>query len=258
MKPLAGRTVLITRSREQTGDLNSLLADLGARVVEAPVIGFVDPLDWSPADQAFRRLDSYDWIILTSVNAVDRFHARLKTLGLMISARHHLAAIGPATARRMTLLGLTAGAVAIDSRAEGILELLLAEGPVVGQRILIPRAEVARELLPDRLREAGAVVDIVSVYRTIPLSVSSEVLELLRMRQVDVITFTSSSTVTNFLAATGGPRLLSGVVIAVIGPVTAATARAAGLTPEIHAPSAEMTLLAGAIAGYFEKRISPG
>lgn len=235
--------------------LSSLLADLGARVFEAPVIGFADPVDWSPADQALRRIDSYDRIILTSVNAAERFHVRLKTLGLKVSARRHLIAIGPATAQRLRLLGLTVRSVASDSRAEGILDLLLADGSVAGQRILIPRAEIARALLPNRLREAGATVDVVSVYRTIPIPLSSDILEMLQARKVDVITFTSSSTVTNLLAATGGAGLLSGAVIAVIGPVTDATARAAGLTPEIQAPSAEMAQLAGAIAGYFEKRI---
>lgn len=254
MKPLAGRTILITRSHEQAAELASLLAGQGARVIEAPVIGFAEPDDWAPADAAFRRLDSYDRIILTSSNAVARFHARLKLLGLAVPERCERIAIGDATARRMREAGLPAHEVASVARAEGILELLSAGAPVAGQRILIPRAEVARELLPERLRAAGAHVDVVSVYRTIPVPVSGEVLEMLRLRQVDLIAFTSSSTVTNFLGATGGTQLLSGVVVAVIGPVTSRTARDAGLSVAIQSPGADMARLAGAIAAYFEKR----
>lgn len=254
MNALAGRTVLVTRSAEQAGELGSLLAERGARVIEAPVITIAEPADWRPADEALGRLDSYDRIVLTSVNAVSRFHARLAHLGLTDSPGNNLIAIGRATAQKMRSLGLTVHAVATDARAEGLLELLLAGGELTGQRILIPRAEVARELLPRRLREAGAVVDVIIVYRTMPCPVPEDVLELLRLRKIDAIAFTSSSTVTNMLAAAGGSALLSGVAVAVIGPVTAMTARESGLTVEIESSSAEMSSLADAIAGYFEKR----
>ena len=254
MKPLAGRTILITRSQEQAPELAALLTQMGARVVETPVIGFEEPADWGPADAAIARLDAYDLIILTSANAAARFHSRMTTRHAKTPVSSRLVAIGPATARRMESLGMPPEVVASDSRAEGLLALL-SNDDLVGRRLLIPRAETARDLLPDELRKAGALVDVVTVYRTIALPIPEAARRLLVDRQVDAVTFTSPSTVTNLIAAVGGIETLEGTLIAVIGPVTAQAARDAGLTVGVESPKTDISILAAAIAGYFEKRI---
>ncbi|HEY3174996.1 MAG TPA: uroporphyrinogen-III synthase [Candidatus Polarisedimenticolia bacterium] len=256
MNPLAGRTVLVTRSRDQASELGGELEGLGARVIEAPVIAFMDPVEWAPVDAAIESLDRYDVVIFTSVNAVDRFARRMEAGGSPVArlSRPRLVAIGPATGAGLLARGLRPDDVAADSSAEGILGLLATRGALAGLRILIPRAAVARDLLPDRLREAGALVDVVAVYRTVPVPVEREVLDLIRDGGVDAITFTSSSTVSYLLAGVGGASTLKGLVIAAIGPVTARSAREAGLNPQIVAESTGMRALALALGDYFAKR----
>jgi len=156
VKPLAGRTILVTRSREQAGDLAEALEARGGRVVEAPVIAFADPRDWSPVDAAIGRLESYDLILFTSANAVDRFAVRAagreSPSGDADTATWpRTVAIGGATARALARRGLRVDEVASEARAEGVLALL-AGRELRGARILLPRAEVARETLPEELR----------------------------------------------------------------------------------------------------------
>jgi len=252
---LRGRTILVTRSAEQTGDLADLLQRRGARVIEAPVIAFEEPRDWSAADDALGHPSAYDWIVFTSANAVERTLGRMLLLGRDLRALEQaaLVAIGPATARGLQERGLRPALVPASSRAEGLLELLGA-GSLSGKRVLIPRAEVAREILPEQLRSMGAVVDVVVVYRTVPVPVAEPIRDLLVARRVDAVTFTSSSTVENLIAGIGGPDLLRGPALAAIGPVTAETVTAHGLIPAIVARRASVEDLVESISAYFASR----
>ncbi len=252
---LKGRTILVTRSTQQAGDLADLLKRRGARVIEAPVIAFEDPRDWSAADDALGRPSAYDWIIFTSANAVERTLARMLFLGRDVRAleKAALVAIGPATARGLEERGLKPALLPASSRAEGLLDLM-GSRTLRGKRVLIPRAEVAREILPEQLRERGAVVDVVIVYRTVPLPVAQPIRDLLAEHRVDAVTFTSSSTVDNLIAGIGGPDLLRGPVLAAIGPVTAETVSGHGLTPAIIAPRASVEALVESISAYFASR----
>ncbi len=253
--PLSGVTLLVTRSQEQSGELAEALASRGGRVVEAPVIAFADPEDWGDADRAIDRIDSYDWIVFTSANAVERFMDRCRSAGLSSDrlARPRIAAIGPATARSLEQEGLRASAIPSSHRAEGLIEALGRE-TLMGLEILLPRAAVAREILPSELRSLGARVDVVTVYRTVPVPVTAEVRRMLASGAIDVVTFTSSSTVTNLLAGIGDPGVLSKPVIAVIGPVTAETVRRNGLTPALTAGRSTIEDLVDTITDWARKR----
>jgi uroporphyrinogen III methyltransferase/synthase len=231
--PLAGRTVLVTRAREQAAELTARLEAEGATVVEFAAIRFADPESWKPLDGALARINSYDWIVFTSVNGVRQVCRRLEATGGDVSLLRgrRLAAIGPATARALEAKGLDVALVPREYRAEGLSEAF-ADVPMNGARVLVPRAAVARDVLPSALRSRGAQVDVVPVYRTERTQNSIEPLRsLLANRAIDVVTFASSGTVQSFLEAIGedAVRLLDGVTVAAIGPVTAETARSAGL-----------------------------
>jgi len=255
VQPLKGRTILVTRARHQAADLVALLAASGARVIEAPVIDIVDPASWVPADEAIAHLDRYDIAVFTSANAAVRFHERLERVGRSIPSggTPRLVAIGSATARCLAERGLTARGVATVSRAEGVLKLL-GETDLRGRRVLIPRATVAAETLPEGLRARGAIVDVVPVYRTVGLPIDEEVRLLLASGKVDLVTFASASAVCHLLAGIGGAGKLGGARVAVVGPVTALAARDAGLTPEIVAREAGMASLAEAIVSSYSSR----
>lgn len=239
LRPLFGKRVLMTRAKEQAGELAGLLAAYGAEPLEAPTIRIVPPADWAPVDQAISDIGTYDQVIFTSVNGVARFMTRLRENGLdaRCLAGRQVCCIGPRTARELETFGVKADVVPADYQAEGVIEAL-GRHDVKGVRILIPRAEVARELLPDELRARGAHVDVVPVYRTvIPQEGGEEWRRLLAEGQVHLVTFTSSSTVRNFVTMVGGAehatRLLRTVVVAAIGPITAKTAEEMGLTVSI-------------------------
>ncbi|MHB8966337.1 MAG: uroporphyrinogen-III synthase, partial [Coriobacteriia bacterium] len=204
--PFAGLTVVVTRARGQAGALVGLLEDAGAEVLAFPTIEITDPDDWTPADEAIRHLDVYSWLILTSTNAVERFFDRVYAAGK--DARHlaglRVAAVGPATAEACVAKGVHPDFVPGEYVGEGVLAGLCARGVGEGTRVLLPRALEAREMLPEQLRERGAVVDVVPVYRTVPGMGDPEVLERLRAGSVDVVTFTSSSTVRNFARLAAG------------------------------------------------------
>jgi uroporphyrinogen III methyltransferase / synthase len=228
--PLHGRTIVVTRPRDQAGSFVDELRELGARVLLAPTIELRPPRSMAPLDRAIRRLTSYDYIIFTSVNGVARFFARLletkrdvrdlKGIGVL--------AIGPATAAAVEARGLRVEAIPEDYRAEGLVELMKRRR-LRGARVLVPRAAVARDLLIHELRRSGAVVDVVPAYRTTPSRAGAvEVRAALRRGDLDLITFTSSSTVTSFARLFRGrteARLIRKIPVAAIGPITAATAR---------------------------------
>jgi uroporphyrinogen-III synthase len=250
---LAGRTILITRAASQSADLRARLEAAGARVLESPILEIVPVDDWSVVDAAVSRLDSYDWLILTSTNAVEYFLNRARAAGVV--CRISIAVVGSATAAKLNQWGLTPSIVPRQFRAEGLLEVFPSD--LTGKRILLPRAETAREILPEELRRRGAVVDVVPVYRTIKDPKGSlDLTAILKQESVDAIVLTSPSAV-RFLTETFGDELqsrLSSIAIAVIGPVAAAAVTDAGLQAAIQPEKATIAELVDAIRAYFSNR----
>lgn len=252
--PLLGKTVVVTRSREQAAELVAQLEDLGAAVLEFPTIRIADPESWEPVDAAIRNLEVYRWVIFTSANAVDRFFERVdwadKDARALASAQ--VACVGPATAARCMEHGIRPDFVPEDFRAEGVLEGFCERGLGLDTRVLIPRAFEAREILPDTLRERGAIVDVVPVYRTVLGDGDPETLEALRAGRADVVTFTSGSTARNFVKLAEGLDLAAlGVAIASIGPVTSEVVRKLGMPVDIEAEESTIPALVEAIEEHF-------
>ncbi len=258
-RPLFGKRVLMTRAKEQAGELADRLAGYGAEPIEAPTIKIVPPLDWAPVDQAISEIGTYNWIIFTSVNGVDRFMTRLWAKGLdaRCLAGRGICCIGPRTAQELERFGIRADVMPAEYQAEGVLAALNRQD-ITNSRILIPRAEVARELLPDELRAAGAHVAVVAVYRTlISDQDSGGWRQELMDHRIHVVTFASSSTVRNFVAMLGGidavRPLLQSVKIACIGPITAKTAAEYGLTVSIMPSENTIPALVDAIARHYDE-----
>ncbi len=258
-KPLFGKRIVLTRAQEQAREFSQLLAAYGAEPVEIPTIQIVPPASWQAIDDAVARISTYQWLIFTSVNGVkpfmDRLHAAGKDARALANLR--LCAIGPRTAQELGNYGLTPDVVPAEFQAEGVIASLAHVG-IRGSRILIPRAEVAREILPEQLRELGATVDVIPVYRTIAPAVDVVSLtQQLHDGQVAVMTFTSSSTVRNFMELFGGQDavrpLLAGVVVACIGPITANTAKEYGLTVTVMPEENTVPALAEAIVRHFKQ-----
>lgn len=240
-RALFGRRVVVTRARAQAGELSAELERLGAEVLEFPTIEIRPPADFGPLDAAIGDLDSFDWLVFTSVNGVDAFVGRLSHHGLDLRAvpcAANIAAIGPATAERVREAGLRVDVVPREFRAEALIEEVSGES-VAGRKILIPRAKVAREILPGKLREAGAEVVVPPAYESIPsLDGRDSLAERLEAGAVDCVTFTASSTVENFVAAFPAgeaARLLARTLVACIGPITAETARTHGIRVDAEA-----------------------
>jgi uroporphyrinogen III methyltransferase/synthase len=206
------------------------LEELGAEVLLLPVIEIQPPADPGPLDRAIACLDTYDWLIFTSANGVHSFVEHLTDIRFL---RAKICAIGPATAVAVEALHIKVDRVPKEYVAESLLEEL-ASDDLAGKRVLLPRAAVARDLVPVELTRRGAIVDVVEAYRTgVPEDAATHAREILA-RNPTWITFTSSSTVKNFVAAAGG-GVLDGVKIASIGPITSATARELGLTVDVEA-----------------------
>jgi uroporphyrinogen III methyltransferase/synthase len=256
MHPLAGRSILVTRAPGQAGEFSKLLRERGATVVEVPTIEIVPPLSWEDADRAIDRLPGYDWLILTSTNAVDWFFRRVRErrgdLACLEGVR--VCAVGPKTRQTIERAGLAVAFQPSVYRAEGLISEA-GEGAWHGKRVLFPRAAEGRDVIPDEMRRVGAELDMVTVYRTVPSPAGRErVRELLAAGKLDAVTFTSGSTVTSFVSLLD-PARISGiagrVAVACIGPVTADAARAAGLPVDALAKEATMTGLADALDEYF-------
>ncbi len=244
-RELFGKTVVVTRSRTQASELTDRLAELGAEALEFPTIRVIEPEEWTEVDAAIAKVEGYDWVVFTSVNAVDYFFNRLAEQGKDVRslAGAQIAAVGPATAERCRARGVNPDYIPSEYRAEGVLEGFIERGVGEGTKVLFPRAAAAREVLPDTLRERGAEVDVVTVYRTVMGQGEASVIERLTNGDVDVVTFTSSSTVKNFfdLLAAGLPEGLSveeamkDVKLASIGPITSDTIREMGHVVDIEA-----------------------
>jgi uroporphyrinogen III methyltransferase/synthase len=258
-RPLAGRRIVVTRAAAQAPMFVRLLEAAGAEIIEAPTIAIEPPASWEPLDRALAQTGRFRWVVFTSVNGVAMVDARLAHLGKAWSAlaRTHVAAIGPATAAALADHGIRAEVVPDEYRAEGLVDgLRTMIRP--SDRVLLPRAAETRDILVKELTALGAEVREVPAYRTRGVSASAETLRrALAARRVDVVTFTSSSTARNFaLLFTDAERsrLLDGVTIASIGPITAATARSFGLATTIVPPRYTIPALADAIAEYFRNR----
>jgi len=255
-KPLAGRRIAITRPRRQAADLASRLEALGAQVIALPAIAIEPVDDPSQLDIALGELASYDWIVFTSANGVHAFERRLRANALDWTTRHRarIAAIGPATAATLQALGVTIAVMPSEYIAEKLADAL---GNVAGQRILLPRADIARETLRDELRLRGADVNEIAAYRTVAQPLAPELLEhALGSGRVDAMTFTSSSTVRSLvesLRASGydPQKALAGIALACIGPITAATLRECGLEPGLVAQEYTIAGLVAALVAHF-------
>jgi uroporphyrinogen III methyltransferase / synthase len=228
--PLFGKRIIVTRAKGQAETLSAKLRALGADVIELPTIEIRPAANYEPLDQAIVSLGCYDWLIFTSANGVRFFLDRLdrSTVDLR-SLRAQICAIGPATRAAVEALHLKVDLMGKDYVAEGLVEAFSAYD-LRGKRILLPRAAVARDLVPVELTRRGALVDVVEAYRTvIPDEASDRVREIFEgARKPECITFTSSSTVQNFVT-TAGTDALAGVNVASIGPVTSKTARGLGI-----------------------------
>jgi uroporphyrinogen-III synthase len=241
--PLAGTRVLVGRARHQASTLSAGLKKFGADVIEIPFIEIRKPRSYKPLDAALKQIAKYDWLVLTSVNGVEALSARMKRWKIRRSSLQHLnvAAIGPATAKEIEKLGVTVAVVPQRYVAESVVESL--RGKVEGKRVLLARAKVARDVIPRELRKMGARVDVVEAYETVvPASSKKRIQAVMRdpKRRPDVIAFTSSSTVRNFVALLGGrgrpPHTdLDGIQFASIGPVTTATLHEWGLAAHVEA-----------------------
>ena len=253
---LSGKQIVVTRPRTQAGELARRLFELGAEVIDFPTISIEPPMDYTPMDRAIEQLKQYDWLFFTSVNGVQSFFDRLRHLGKNSQGIKHLkvVAIGPETAGRLEAEGIPVYLVPAQYQSEGILkELDPAE--ICGRRILLPRAAKAREILPETLRQWGASVDVVQAYQTVLPQACQFGLHELFQKQIDVITFTSSSTVENFfklLKEEDPSRILQEVVVACIGPITARTAIERGLRVDIVSSEFTIAGLVAAIVKFYE------
>ncbi len=255
-KPLAGKTILITRAREQSGEFTASLQKSGAEVIEFPTIEIVPPLSWKQVDEAILRLGTYNWIIFTSANGVIFFWQRLREKRRLDRLPRSLkvCAIGPATANQLEERDVSVRLVPREFIAESIVEAFGKRG-IKGKRILLARAKKARDVLPKGLKKLGAEIDVIEVYRTVkPKGVSKKLIALLENRKIDVIAFTSSSTVNHFAEPLKGDlkKILKGIVIACIGPVTAETARSRGIKVSIQPRKYTIPGLVQSIARYIE------
>lgn len=250
--PLTGRTVVVTRAEARAAELVEALEVLGADVLRLPTIRIVPPSQAESLERAVRSASAYDWVVFTSVNGVEFFSRAADDMGLAAARAlggARVCCIGPATAQALEQVGVRVALSPDEHVAEALLESLAGEGPLAGRRFLIPAAEEGRPVVPDGLRAMGAVVDTVVAYRTVLVEgADPELLDRIGAG-VDLITFTSSSTVRGFHELLGGKH--PGPA-AVIGPVTASTARDLGYGVSVEARSFTVKGLVDAIVGHFE------
>jgi len=253
--PLRGKRIVITRTREQASTLREQLAALGAEVIEIPAIEIRPPASWEALDAAIRRLEQFDYLLVTSVNGARNFLARLQVCGRDVGDLKGLiiGAIGPGTAAEFAKSGVKVDFVPEEYRAEGLVEAL-GRHDLRGKAVLIPRAKVARDLVPRALADRGARVEVVEAYDTVAAEFPAGQLERLLTPPPDMITFTSSSTVSNFAKMLGSRKIseaLAGVGVASIGPITSGTARKLGLEVTVEASESTIRGLLRAIQRHF-------
>ena len=256
-KPLFGKRVIVTRSRDQASVFSEMLIDRGARPIEFPSIEVIPPSSWSELDEAIQALEQYTWVIFTSANAVKFFMKRLGDRGQDVRQLKGISicAVGPKTAEALELCGIKADLIPSEFKAEGVLAALGGMN-VKGLKFLIPRAKVAREIIPEKLKELGADVTVATAYENVkPAGTVDHVRRLFEEKKIDVVTFTSSSTVHNFVEMLDQKRykdFIDGVAVACIGPITAKTAGQFGMTVDIMPQEYTIPALVDAMVEYFK------
>ena len=259
-RPLFGKRIVVTRSREQAGELVDLLEERGAEAIQAPTIRIAPPEDADALDRACAEAGAYDWIVFTSVNAVESFMGRLMANGDLRDLKGvRLCAIGSSTAQRIAAYGIRVDLIPDESRSEGVIDALKAASELKGTKFLLPRADIAREVLADQLREAGAIVTEVAAYRTMlagggDRTGDQDIYRMLLDRQIDAVTFTSASTVKNFARIFGEDQaadLLRGTIVASIGPVTAEAAQQLGIVTTVMPKKYTIPDLVDALVEHF-------
>jgi uroporphyrinogen III methyltransferase/synthase len=255
--PLFGKTFVITRAEEQAESFIHMLEERGAEAFLYSSIKTIPPVDWSPLDKSLETLSSYDGLIFTSVNGVRFFSQRLKEKNKDIRELKgvRIYAIGPKTEQAVRNLNIKVDTVPESYVAESLIESIGKEN-IEGKKFLLPRAAIAREVLPNTLREMGASIDVVHAYQTIrPESSESSFLNRLNEGSIDVVTFTSSSTVTNLLDRLNKEQRekLNKIIVACIGPITQKTAENYGLKVAIIPSQYTIVGLISAIETYFKK-----
>ncbi len=252
--PLAGRRVLVTRAAEQALPLVTALDALGVEPVQVPTIEIGPPASFAELDQAIAGLDQFDYLVLTSANAVDAFFDRLVQQGLGPVALSGLktVAVGPKSAAALVARGVEVDLVPDDYRAEGVVALL--KEKVSGKRLLYPKAALARDLIPEELTAAGAVVTAPVAYASAPPVDAAEKLQQALADRLDLLTFTASSTVQNFVDLLDAASLAAArlVPVASIGPLTSTTARKLGFNVVVEPDTSTLDALVEAIRRYFE------
>jgi uroporphyrinogen III methyltransferase/synthase len=257
-KPLYSRSIVVTRAREQSSAFRALLSDLGAQCIEFPTIEIAPPQSWVDLDESIRTIEVFDWVIFTSVNGVKYFFNRLEGSGKDVRALKDIkiGAIGPKTAEAIRIRGFRPDLIPREYRAEALVEAFK-EGNIHPNRVLIPRAAKAREILPRELEKMGCHVAAVEAYRTvIPNHNKERVKKMFVAGQVDMVTFTSSSTVSHFfeMFQEEGDQLrawMEGTSVACIGPITAKTAENKGLKVNLSPSEYTVPALVDAIVQYF-------
>jgi len=261
-RPLFGKRVLVTRPREQAAELVQLLESAGAEPVEAPMIRIEPPEDYGQLDQACARIGEFDWVVFGSTNAVDALVERLlegpQDLRALKGVK--LCVVGPATAERLARYGLKVDLTPTEYRAEAVAHAILESGDVRGLKVLLPRADIGREILAEELRKQGAIVSEVVAYRTVVAEPEREgepdIFRMLLERRIDVVTFTSPSAVRNFVRVLGpepAADLLRTIEVASIGPVTAEAASQCNIQTTILPSSYTVRALVDAIVDHFGK-----
>ena len=260
-RPLFGKRVLVTRPRGQAAELIDRLESMGAEVVEAPMLRIEPPDDWGPLDEACANVDRFSWIVFSSTNAVDAFFERLLrgARDLRALGGVKLCCVGVTTAERLAERGLKADVVPGEYRGEALVEALADAGRLSGAHVLLPHADIAREVIAAELRKHGADVTEVVAYRTVATEAEREgdpdVYRMLLERKLDVVTFTSPSAVRNLVRVLGAEPaadLLRTTTVASIGPVTAEAAAQCGIHTTVMPEKYTVPSLVGAIVRYFE------
>jgi uroporphyrinogen III methyltransferase/synthase len=259
-RALFGRRIVVTRPKEDAADLSDRLSVLGAEPIEAPMIRITAPEDWSPLDAAVEAIDRYGWIVFTSVNAVDHFMQRLyRSMGDVRALKGvRLCAVGPSPHDRLLRYGLKPDLAPADFRAEGVVAAIASAGPLERTRVLVPCADVGRERLVEALGQAGADVDGVVAYRTLPPDPDPDrgpdIYRMLLERQIDAVTFTSAASVWNFASTFGVEQsadLLQQTVVAVCGPVTQEAATRLGIRVTLMPKEYTVSALVQALAEHY-------
>ncbi|MPZ21099.1 MAG: uroporphyrinogen-III C-methyltransferase [Luteitalea sp.] len=263
-RPLFGRRIVVTRAREQAEELVERLEELGAQAIEAPTIRIEATADGAQLEQACAEASRYDWIVFTSVNGVEHFMRRFLGAGRDIRELKgpKLCAVGPSTAERLAHYYLRVDVVPSEDRSAAIVHAIGGGGALTGQRVLLPRADIARETLPDELRQAGATVVEVTTYRTVREPPSRygdpDIYKMLLENQIDVVTFTSASSVRHFVANVGEDQaadLLSRTAVASIGPVTAEAAQQLEIKTTIMPATYTIPALVDAIVDWMRSEV---